>query len=316
LASADPAAMLAHVRGTISDRRLRLFACAVCRSCWGLFTDERSRQAVEVAELYADGATSVAALHRAYQTVMPLLWIPHDTARERLAADAAVWACARELRLPANPGAMTWLALADLLPPADQAALLRDLVGNPWRALGLPACNRCDGGRVAIGADRPFVWSGPGTYPGPCPVCRGAGHAFSTPTVLSLARAAYEERGREAGCEKCQGPLKRRVDELMAGGPLGDGIGPRNASWHINQEFDTRLTPEEVHAIWQKRKPWFKGRCDCYIEDGFLDPERLAVLSDALEEAGCMEEAMLRHLRSPGPHARGCHAVDLLLGKE
>ncbi len=48
---------------------------------------------------------------------------------------------------------------------------------------------------------------------------------------------------------------------------------------------------------------------------GSLDGTRLAVLADALEEAGCTEEALLGHLRGPGPHVRGCWAVDLLLGK-
>ncbi len=46
-----------------------------------------------------------------------------------------------------------------------------------------------------------------------------------------------------------------------------------------------------------------------------LDNARLAVLSDALEEAGCSDEATLAHLRSPGPHVRGCWALDLVLGK-
>ncbi len=45
-----------------------------------------------------------------------------------------------------------------------------------------------------------------------------------------------------------------------------------------------------------------------------LDPARLAVLSDALEEGGCTDEAILSHLRSPGPHVRGCWALDLVLG--
>jgi hypothetical protein len=48
---------------------------------------------------------------------------------------------------------------------------------------------------------------------------------------------------------------------------------------------------------------------------GTLDPARLAVLADALEEAGCADPDMLGHLRGPGPHVRGCWAVDLLLGK-
>ncbi len=51
------------------------------------------------------------------------------------------------------------------------------------------------------------------------------------------------------------------------------------------------------------------------LPSGELDLARLAVLSDALEEAGCTDAAILSHLRSPGPHMRGCWALDLVLGK-
>lgn len=86
---------------------------------------------------------------------------------------------------------------------------------------------------------------------------------------------------------------------------------------------------------------------------GHLDPVRLLILADSLEEAGCPAEIvcefcngrgsfqtsgsyaecprclgatgigtgrvphpLLAHLRSPGPHVRGCWAIDLILGKE
>lgn len=49
---------------------------------------------------------------------------------------------------------------------------------------------------------------------------------------------------------------------------------------------------------------------------GLLDPVRLAVLADALEEAGCVSADLLTHLRSAGPHVRGCWALDLLLGRD
>jgi hypothetical protein len=44
-----------------------------------------------------------------------------------------------------------------------------------------------------------------------------------------------------------------------------------------------------------------------------LDEANLAVLADALEEAGCTNGEILEHLRKPGPHVRGCWAVDLVL---
>jgi hypothetical protein len=49
---------------------------------------------------------------------------------------------------------------------------------------------------------------------------------------------------------------------------------------------------------------------------GTLDADRLAVLADALDDAGCTDEQILAHLREPSPHVRGCWAIDLLLGKE
>jgi hypothetical protein len=154
-----------------------------------------------------------------------------------------------------------------------KAALLRDVVGNPFR----PAYWPDDPKRHA---NPRYSGEAPLPHPkdGPHVVFR---RAWRTPTVLSLARGAYDER----------------------------------------------------------------------LSDGTLDPLRLAVLADALEEAGCDSEELLRHLRGyrpcyycfdnpaidraadefctycgherwlsrdfgPGPHVRGCWAADLLLGLE
>jgi hypothetical protein len=66
---------------------------------------------------------------------------------------------------------------------------------------------------------------------------------------------------------------------------------------------------------------WLTWRCGIvrelaaasYQERSF---DRLPVLADALEEAGCTDADLLGHLRGSGPHVRGCWALDLLLGKE
>jgi hypothetical protein len=51
------------------------------------------------------------------------------------------------------------------------------------------------------------------------------------------------------------------------------------------------------------------------LPSGTLDREHLGILADALEEAGCMEQSVLEHLRGASYHVRGCWALDLILGK-
>jgi hypothetical protein len=51
------------------------------------------------------------------------------------------------------------------------------------------------------------------------------------------------------------------------------------------------------------------------MPSGRLDPTLLAILADALEDAGCTDAAILAHFREPGEHVRACWVVDLLLGK-
>jgi len=44
--------------------------------------------------------------------------------------------------------------------------------------------------------------------------------------------------------------------------------------------------------------------------------DRMPVLGDALEDAGCTHADVLQHCRQPAEHVRGCWLVDALLGKE
>jgi hypothetical protein len=68
--------------------------------------------------------------------------------------------------------------------------------------------------------------------------------------------------------------------------------------------WDSGTVPRLARAVYDNRTP-----------AGTLDNDRLAVLADALEEAGCEDAEVLGHLRGPGPHARGCWPVDGLLGE-
>ena len=44
--------------------------------------------------------------------------------------------------------------------------------------------------------------------------------------------------------------------------------------------------------------------------------DRLPILADALQDAGCDSDDILNHCRQPGEHVRGCWVVDLLTGRE
>ena len=43
--------------------------------------------------------------------------------------------------------------------------------------------------------------------------------------------------------------------------------------------------------------------------------DRMPILADALQDAGCDNEDILNHCRQPGDHVRGCWVADLVLGK-
>jgi hypothetical protein len=57
----------------------------------------------------------------------------------------------------------------------------------------------------------------------------------------------------------------------------------------------------------------------CYAErilpSGNLDSDRLSVLADALEDAGCTNRTILDHCRDANAHFHGCWVLDQVLGK-
>lgn len=98
---------------------------------------------------------------------------------------------------------------------------------------------------------------------------------------------------------------ERRAHAAFLRDVLGNPFHPRavNPTW---LDWNGRTVAALAQAAYEERQ----------VPEGHLDPAHLAVLADALEDAGCADADILGHLRSPGPHVRGCWVVDLLLGKQ
>lgn len=151
-----PYLMLNFLQRRISDRKLRLFGCACCRRIWNLISDDRSRRAVEVAERYADGLTGRDERDEAnrwarlavedtfpkpdqpwatnnvvgYHAALAALWL--------LSENVASWEASTEAT-KAVRGAVRRRSEEDAVGPerSEQAVLLRDITGNPFRHVTL-----------------------------------------------------------------------------------------------------------------------------------------------------------------------------------
>ena len=216
LVCSHPGLMLSRLPKKTSNRKLRLFACACCRGIWQLLTDERSREAVEAAERFADGLIRKKELKVALAAASRM---PNGPMSEE---ETAAYAVAR-LAVPYAGGAaesvLEVVVHVGLTPKERQQSEkyrdldLRYMEPEPARALYQAIwgrrCRECsDLLREVIGNPfRPLTLD----------------PAWSTPAVVQLARSLYEEQRfedmpvladalEEAGCQDaavlghCRGP--------------------------------------------------------------------------------------------------------------
>jgi hypothetical protein len=128
-------------------------------------------------------------------------------------------------------------------------------------------------------------------------------HAVTLPdAVQAAARAAdlaarlSEAEAREIGYNRRQQSQARLLRDI-----IGNPFRPVS----VNPTWLTPTVTALATAAYEERA----------LPSGELDPVRLAVLADALEDAGAAA-SLLEHLRGPGPHVRGCWVLDCLTGRQ
>jgi hypothetical protein len=76
--------------------------------------------------------------------------------------------------------------------------------------------------------------------------------------------------------------------------------------------FGNPFRPTALNRAWQTSTVVALAQA-IYTDRAF---DRLPILADALEDAGCDNADILNHCRQGGEHVRGCWVVDLILEKK
>jgi hypothetical protein len=117
-------------------------------------------------------------------------------------------------------------------------------------------------------------------------------HFFNEPGKPGVCRVVHLPTGKQVTGSVGKEPLRLLLQRLI--NELSDIVPPGNIA--LDPSWLTSTVTNLAEAIYQER--------------AF---DRLPILADALEEAGCNQQDILGHLRGGGEHCRGCWPVDLLL---
>ena len=239
----SPRGMLSYLRDRLSERKRRLFACACCHMVRHLIVDERSWQAVELAERHADGLVSATELDAAAEVANGIYLDREDPVRCR-AAEAAF-----------------------------RSAITSTFAEELWQL--------------------DLVWSDA--------ALALEGHALETSSGLGPEET---REMLENWCEAWGG----------SGEPMGwtDPDPSAEMANVLRCILGNPFRPATLDPAW--RTSTVVALATGIYDDRAFD--RLPILADALQDAGCTSDDILNHCRDAGPHARGCWVVDLVLGKQ
>jgi hypothetical protein len=274
-ACTDPEAMLEWLgdTGRLSERKARLFGVAVIRRVWPFLTDGRSKTAVDVVERLADGLVSTEEARPAADDACEAVPNPDEAVRAGWSISA--WYAARAVGMVASLHGSAWKNTRDAAWAAGFAAVT---AGLGWED---------DAWDHALRA----AWAASGYEPVAGDEWEGV---RSSNAVREMDWESFTIFPGSPAEQKEQVSLLREV--------VGDPFRPL--------ALDRSLLTWEGGLIPRLAKAAYEDRL---LPEGTLDLVRLGVLADALEEVGCPEAALLAHLRSPGPHVRGCVVVDAVL---
>jgi hypothetical protein len=126
---------------------------------------------------------------------------------------------------------------------------------------------------------------------------------YPEPSVTALCGSSAELTGTEDSNTTGYIVIRER-EEAAQVALLRDAIGNPFRQFSLDASWLTPTVVRLAQTAYDER----------LLPSGELDRERLAILADAVEDAGCADRQILDHLRGPGPHVRGCFALDLVLG--
>ena len=129
------------------------------------------------------------------------------------------------------------------------------------------------------------------------------GEDLTVAFAASAARVTCDQDSRNLGIGVCNG-----VGWVVGRCPSADY--PAQATL-LRDIFGNPFRPVVADPAWLT--PTVRSIAGAIYNDRAFD--RLPILADALEEAGCTNADVLLHCRQPGEHVRGCWVVDLMLGK-